>query len=107
MGSNTAKSSTTIRNNGLARIERVMKTRAQIEYIYKGGQREFYRCKTRNKKEALQEALKFISALEKVHQKKVIWRFKGETEYRIGAAVEKRSIKNTIQKIIEFFFDVD
>ncbi|QXE02892.1 DUF6018 family natural product bioysynthesis protein [Terribacillus sp. DMT04] len=57
MGSNTAKSSISARSNGLARIERFMKARAQIEYIYKGGQREFYRCKTRNKKEALQEVI--------------------------------------------------
>lgn len=75
------------------------------EVILRDGTRRMYRTRATKKKAAEQEILVFVASLEQAIGDTVMWRIKGEKEYRLSTqqTVSKSRGTNLKQAILSFF----
>ncbi|WP_214483807.1 DUF6018 family natural product bioysynthesis protein [Bacillus sp. SM2101] len=92
--------------------EGVAKRRKFVELrIPSTGKVEYFDCRTRNDKRALERALAFVQCAQERHGETLYWKFRGENMYRIGANHEicrtmKQNLQKTKEWLMEYFFDI-
>ncbi|WP_078557054.1 DUF6018 family natural product bioysynthesis protein [Bacillus alkalicellulosilyticus] len=70
------------------------------------GNKRYFRCRSTNRSEALQEVAMVVAAIKEKTGDPVLWRFTGEDFYRFDSTIEHESssfVAKTKHKFMEFF----